>query len=98
MPNNSKEKITRVADFIRDLVIEKQAAYGDSFGRSEIILKTLYPHGMSPDDYTNALAIIRITDKLFRLATNPYSDQEDPALDIAGYAILMAKDIREDGK
>ena len=72
------------------LVTEKQAAYGDSFGKSGQILAILYPDGIRPDQYDDALAITRIIDKLFRIATDKDAFEESPYKDIAGYGLLGA--------
>lgn len=72
------------------LVERKQAAYGDSFGRSGQILEVLYPDGIPVEQYTNALAVVRIVDKLFRIATDKYALGENPGFDIAGYGLLLA--------
>lgn len=68
----------------------KQAAYGDSFGRSGGLLRILYPDGIKPDQYDDALAVIRIIDKLFRIATDRDALGESPYRDIAGYGLLGA--------
>lgn len=73
---------------IGKLVQEKNAAYGNSFGQSEEILEILYPNGVKPDQYGDLLAITRVLDKLFRIATNKDALGESPWRDIAGYAIL----------
>lgn len=70
------------------LVAEKQAAYGNSFGLSGGILKDLYPNGIQPDQYTDMLVIVRIIDKLFRIANKKDAFGESPYQDIAGYGIL----------
>jgi len=72
------------------LVEEKQAAYGDSFGRSGDVLRILYPKGIGPDQIDDALCIVRIVDKLFRIATDRDALGESPYRDIAGYGILGA--------
>lgn len=73
------------------LVDEKQAAYGDSFGKSGEVLKILYPSGIQPDQYRDALAVVRIVDKLFRIATQKDAFGESPFKDVAGYGLLGAK-------
>lgn len=70
------------------LVTEKQAAYGDSFGRSGEVMRILYPEGISPEQTDDALTVIRIVDKLFRVATNKDALGESPYMDIAGYGLL----------
>jgi len=73
---------------IGKLVDEKNAAYGSSFAECHKILSVLYPNGISPEQYTDALAIIRVIDKLFRIANKKDAFGESPWRDIAGYAML----------
>jgi len=75
---------------IGELVDIKNAAYGDSFNRSGNILKELFPKGIAPDQYDDVLAMIRIIDKMFRIATNKDAFGENPWRYIAGYAILKS--------
>lgn len=70
------------------LVASKQEAYGDSFGKSDAILKVLFPSGVPVESYSNLLAIVRVIDKLFRVATANDKTGEDPWRDIAGYGLL----------
>jgi hypothetical protein len=72
------------------LVESKQAAYGDSFGRSGEVMRILYPDGIQPEQYDDALAVIRIIDKLFRVATDRDALGESPFRDISGYGLLGA--------
>lgn len=71
-------------------VQEKNAAYGDSFLRSGEVLRILYPTGVQIDQYGDMLAVVRIVDKLFRIATDRDALGESPFRDIAGYGILGA--------
>ena len=71
-------------------VTEKNEAYGDSFAKSGQVLRIMYPKGIMPAEYDDMLAIIRIVDKLFRIATDRDALGESPFLDIAGYGILGA--------
>ena len=73
---------------IGKLVQEKNEAYGDSFGQACKILDVLYPVGIKPNQYRDALAITRVIDKLFRLANKKDAFGESPWRDICGYAIL----------
>jgi hypothetical protein len=75
---------------IGNMVAEKQLAYGDSFGRAGQVLKILYPDGIILDQYDDMLAVVRIIDKLFRVANNKDAFGESPFRDIAGYGILGA--------
>lgn len=74
------------------LITQKQMAYGDSYGKSGEVLKQLFPNGIPKESYTDALAIVRIVDKLFRIATDPTWGDESPWKDIAGYALLRYAD------
>lgn len=80
------------AEAIGKLVAEKNAAYGSAFAEAHHILKVLYPNGISPEQYTDALAVIRVIDKLFRIANKKDAFGESPWRDIAGYAILGVAD------
>ena len=40
-------------------------------------------------------AIVRIIDKMFRIATNPSAFGEEPWKDICGYALLRSKHVEE---
>ena len=75
---------------IGSLVDKKNRAYGDSFNQSYRILNVLYPSGVRLDQYKDMLAMIRVIDKLFRIATGKEALGEDPWKDIAGYAILAS--------
>ena len=69
------------------LVDEKNLQYGDAFNRGGCILEILYPDGVRPDQYRDMLGVIRVIDKLFRVA-NGKQGREDPWQDIAGYGLL----------
>ena len=81
-------RFERIGTDIGKLVDEKNAAYGSSFEKSEQILQVLYPEGIKPDQYKDMLAVTRIVDKLFRIATKKDAFGENPFKDIAGYGIL----------
>jgi hypothetical protein len=69
-------------------VAEKNTAYGSAFAKSGEFLKLLYPDGISPDQYTDMLLLVRIFDKQMRIATDKRALGESPFRDIAGYGIL----------
>jgi len=81
-------KFEKIATEIGKFVDDKDAACGSSFLKSEKILKILYPNGIEPNQYKDMLAITRIIDKLFRIATQKDAFGENPFKDIAGYGIL----------
>lgn len=87
----------KLAQDIGQLVTDKQAAYGDSFNKSQQIIKILYPNGIKPENYGDLLTIIRMIDKLFRIATSKNAYGESPYRDIAGYALLgLSNDVEKE--
>ena len=73
---------------IGKLVSEKQIAYGDSFGKGVKYLQEMFPSGLKPDQFEDALTIARILDKLFRIANDKGAFGESPYKDIVGYSLL----------
>ena len=84
----SDPDFVEIGNRIGELVRQKNTAYGDSFSRATDILEVLYPGGVKPHQYRDMLAVIRVIDKLFRLATRKDAFGESPWNDIAGYALL----------
>jgi DNA-binding CsgD family transcriptional regulator len=85
-----KGNFEKLGSEIGKLVDDKQQAYGDSFSKCGQFLQLLYPNGIQPDQYTDALAQVRIFDKQMRIATNKNAFGESPYKDIAGYGLLGA--------
>lgn len=86
-------KFQKAAQEVGDLVEEKNKAYGNSFGEAGQILRVLYPHGVQPDQYDDLLCVVRILDKLKRIATAKDAFGESPYKDICGYGLLgLVKD------
>lgn len=82
------DPILQAACEVGRLTVEKRAAYGDSFQQAATVLKTLYPNGVQPHQYKDMLAVVRVLDKLFRLANRKEAFGESPWRDICGYALL----------
>lgn len=81
------------------LVTEKNAAYGSAFEKAGDILQILFPNGVPPEKFTDMLAMVRVIDKLFRIATSKRAFGESPWRDICGYSILeVEKDERNESK
>lgn len=88
-----KEKrpdIIELAESIGQLVKKKNTAYGNSFERVGEILAIMYPDGIEPENYVDMAAVVRILDKLLRIANDKRAFQESPFLDIVGYGLLGA--------
>lgn len=91
----NSRNFNEIAAALGQLVTEKNKAYGNSFFDSITFLKILYPNGVSPDQYGDVLFIIRIFDKLKRIATNKGAFEENPYQDIAGYGLLGIKNYED---
>lgn len=83
--------IEQTAAMIGRLVAQKQKAYGDSFGKCGKFLELLYPNGINKDQYGDMLAIVRVFDKLMRIATDKKAFDENPWKDICGYSLLALR-------
>ena len=79
-----------IAQELGDVVAEKNAAYGGSFDRAGEVMLVLYPNGLTPEQMADALGVVRVVDKLFRIANKKDAFGESPWRDIAGYGILGA--------
>lgn len=75
------------------LVDRKQKAYGRSFDHVGKILAILYPAGIHPEQYDDLGGMIRILDKFFRIATQKRAFGENPWKDVAGYGLLMNREL-----
>lgn len=87
---------TMIAAEVAATVERKQAAYGGSFGKSGAIMAILYPAGVPVEQLDDALTIVRVLDKLFRVATDRDALEENPWGDIAGYALLAVRRVEQD--
>lgn len=83
-------KYAEMGTEIGRLTQEKNEAYGASFEKAGEVLGILYPNGVEPEQFRDALAVVRVIDKLFRIATRKDAFGESPWRDIAGYAVLGA--------
>jgi hypothetical protein len=91
-------KFERIALEISSLTAEKNTAYGDSYTRACNILKELYPYGIQPNEYKDLLAVTRVIDKLFRIATRKDAFGESPWRDICGYSLLGIESDEKNSK
>lgn len=79
-----------LADEMAKTLAEKREAYGTPLASSGEFMKLLYPVDITPEQYQDALTLIRMFDKMCRIANHPEGDpmNEDPWRDICGYAML----------
>lgn len=88
----------RFEDIGRELgaiVDDKQRKYGDSVGSTRDLIRLLYPSGVPESAYGDVHLLVRIFDKMKRIATDPDAYGEDPYLDIAGYGLLGYRQARK---
>lgn len=64
-----------------DLVYERWNTAGE-------FVKLLWPNGVPPESFGDMLVLVRVFDKMKRIATDRDAFGEDPWRDIAGYALL----------
>lgn len=93
--DSNSSQFLKLAQEIASVLEEKNAQYGPAFSNAPKILEVLYPDGVPVSGYTNLLTIVRILDKLQRIATNNAEDSEDPWKDICGYALLSLAQSRQ---
>jgi hypothetical protein len=71
------------------LVDAKQQAYGDSVRKAAAAMRAIWPNGISPERYEEALIMVRDLDKDTRIAAGDQTKfEESPWLDKVGYAML----------
>jgi hypothetical protein len=87
-------KFENLGNLLGMLVDAKEAAYGGAFSKSGDVLRILYPDGIAPKQMDDALAVVRVVDKLFRVANIKDAFNESPWGDIAGYGLLAAERSR----
>lgn len=84
------ELYQKIASELGKLLVEKDKAYGRAWLKSSEFLKLIFPNGINPDQYVDMLLIVRIFDKMSRIASSKNAFGENPFKDIAGYGILGA--------
>ncbi len=88
MAKDGNSKYEKLGTEIGQLVDRKNKVYGNSFNEAGEFLKILYPEGVNPESYQDMLCVVRIFDKLKRIATDKDALGESPFADIAGYGLL----------
>jgi hypothetical protein len=75
---------------VATMVKAKNEAYGSSFDNAGKLLRVLYPDGVPVEQLDTALTLVRMFDKMFRLANQPDAFGESPWDDLVGYSLLAA--------
>lgn len=90
-----EERFASLAGETARLVAEKNLAYGDSFAKCGDFLRLLWPDGVPPAQYGDMLALVRMFDKMMRIAHDETAFDEEPKRDMLGYALLMLAEAVE---
>ena len=71
------------------IVEEKNKEYGSAFQKVTEILTILFPNGIPTNKYHDVAILIRVLDKVCRIASaNDKGVKKDAWLDITGYGLL----------
>lgn len=93
-PDAKKVSYQSIGEEIGALVAQKNKQYGSSFSHAGQIMRVLYPNGIATHQMDDALAVVRVIDKLFRIAQRGADGKdlggESPWKDVCGYGILGA--------
>lgn len=67
---------------------DKNRKYGDSAGKTGAMFRVIFPDGIPVSAYDDVLLLVRILDKVVRVATGAPDDEESPYSDLAGYGLI----------
>ena len=89
-----------------ELLKKKRDAYGDNLTSGATFLHLFYPDGIPVAAYKDLLIMVRVLDKLFRLANqhrhddsgDGFFDDESPWWDVAGYGLATVVDRVLEGR
>ena len=100
MTEKKDRDYVKAGEELGKLVKAKNEAYGDSVAVTGRVLKELYPNGIgsSEKEMNDVGVIVRVLDKLFRIASQKAAFRENPWQDIAGYALLKMEIERTEEK
>jgi len=78
-----------IARNITSMVKEKNRGYGSAFQKVSHILSILFPNGIPTNKYHDVAILVRVLDKICRIASaNDKDVKKDAWLDITGYGLL----------
>lgn len=84
-----------ISDALAGELVRKHETLGDTFFRGKDAMRVIYPKGVTPSKYKDALVVSRILDKLLAIAQ--VEDNDRYWNDILGLCLLrLATDSYED--
>ena len=90
---NKDDIFMQLATELGKLLAEKNQAYGDAFSKTTQILTLLYPQGIKVQQFKDVHVLVRMLDKMSRIAQDNDPLGESPYKDLAGYAILAQANL-----
>ncbi len=90
---NKDDIFMTLATDLGKLLAEKNLAYGDAFSKTTQILTLLYPNGIKVEQFKDVHVLVRMLDKMSRIAQDNDPMGESPYKDLAGYAILAQANL-----
>jgi hypothetical protein len=90
---NKDDIFMQLATDLGKLLAEKNQAYGDAFSKTTQILTLLYPQGIKVEQFKDVHVLVRMLDKMSRIAQDNDPMGESPYKDLAGYAILAQANL-----
>jgi tRNA A37 threonylcarbamoyltransferase TsaD len=85
----------KIASDLATLLEQKNLAYGNAFAKTTQILELLYPEGIKVEQYKDIHVIVRMLDKISRIAKDNDPMGESPYQDLAGYCLLALKQMNK---
>jgi len=84
-----KVDVRSVACDVVVVVEEKNREYGSAFQKVSEILSILFPNGIPTSKYHDVAILVRVLDKICRIANaNDKGARKDAWLDLTGYGLL----------
>jgi len=78
-----------IARDVASMVKEKNKEYGSAFQKVSHILSILFPNGIPTSKYHDVAILVRVLDKICRIASaNDKNVKKDAWFDICGYGLL----------
>ena len=82
-----------IADDMTSLLKAKRDSYGNNLACTPEIMKLMYPSGITHEQLDDFLILVRMVDKMFRIANGAnFKLGEDAWKDLAGYAMCVLHD------
>lgn len=79
------ERLRALGQKLGGTVYEKNIRYGSAYKSTAACMKILYPQGIKPSELQDATIMVRVLDKLARIANGHFDDSWS---DIAGYGLI----------